>query len=702
MNTAIDLIAKAKEQSRLGQYADAIVSAEAATKAAPESADAWWQLSLSYILSGHAPAAIPYLEQTLKLAPHYAYGWACLGKALIEIEELERAEQALLQALKADANEDDALRALIGIYRDSNREDDEYPLLDRLSRLIELPTYDQTRLGNFYLHRGRPLDAIECYTRGLRAGSNLADLFNLGLAYAHAEVSQDADAADRWRLVQRRYPEFEKPKAQLDHHLPRLLELASKARKRKATLLSPAEYFHHYVNPFELLRVDAVAAMPDDKALLRLRKALLQEIELEGRVAWMEDAAIDRSRVIGLCEELNDITKRQYHWLVFQNRPLLRFLTRGDHEHFLVHQTNSPLDVLEALEQDAGFAQFLSQPFARQYSSVLMKALDQEELTLAECYFDGRRWVTSADSDLCFEAARRKVDGMMEPLRTALPKAHTTKPALKELELTLRANSLLAILNLLPTQFRDFQHEAPMLIRNIAVAAYNKHGDSELSKNILNLCTQFNFRSAAINQSLREDYQKITELIQEERKYEINLTSGKTNWRITREGATDGKVTIKAEHVTAMRWGILVERGTLSNTLDFLIAVFSEDDQILFAWKASKDHDTQQGYFNDMVRAVMSYILPSVLEKLDACRERGESVKIGTCTATKTGVQFTTEGWFRTKTHNLPWGRVGTKMENGTLRVYDKSDPGAKTVMDFRQTENAFVLALWAERYASI
>jgi hypothetical protein len=44
---------------------------------------------------------------------------------------------------------------------------------------------------------------------------------------------------------------------------------------------------------------------------LRLHNVLLQEIELEGRVAWMEGAAIDRSRVIGLCEELNDARKRQ-------------------------------------------------------------------------------------------------------------------------------------------------------------------------------------------------------------------------------------------------------------------------------------------------------------------------------------------------------------------------------------------------------
>ncbi len=75
--------------------------------------------------------------------------------------------------------------------------------------------------------------------------------------------------------------------------------------------------------------------MPDDKTLLRLRKAMLQEIDLEGRVIWLDNAVVDRSRAIGLCEELNDLRKRQYHWRVFQNRPLLRFLTRGEHEHFL-------------------------------------------------------------------------------------------------------------------------------------------------------------------------------------------------------------------------------------------------------------------------------------------------------------------------------------------------------------------------------
>ena len=80
MMTAIDLIANAKDQSRRGRHAEAIISAEAAVKADPENADAWWQLSLNHLLSGETQAAIPHLERTLSLAPHYAYGWRVSAK----------------------------------------------------------------------------------------------------------------------------------------------------------------------------------------------------------------------------------------------------------------------------------------------------------------------------------------------------------------------------------------------------------------------------------------------------------------------------------------------------------------------------------------------------------------------------------------------------------------------------------------------
>ena len=90
---------------------------------------------------------------------------------------------------------------------------------------------------------------------------------------------------------------------------------------------------------------------------------LLQEIELEdGSVAWMPDAIIDKSRAIDVCAELNDDRRRLFHWNVFQNKPLLDFLSKGSHEHFLVDEQEYELDTIELLDDNEnGFQEWLSE-----------------------------------------------------------------------------------------------------------------------------------------------------------------------------------------------------------------------------------------------------------------------------------------------------------------------------------------------------
>jgi hypothetical protein len=115
----------------------------------------------------------------------------------------------------------------------------------------------------------------------------------------------------------------------------------------------------------------------DAKTLQRLKKSLLQEIDLEdGAVSWLPGVSIDKSRAISVCEELNDEDDRAFHWYVFQNKPLLGFLCRGSHEHFLVDEEDSPLDIIEILDEEGvGFREWLSEPFAAQYDRVLSRVL---------------------------------------------------------------------------------------------------------------------------------------------------------------------------------------------------------------------------------------------------------------------------------------------------------------------------------------
>src|SRR5439155_1026148 len=62
----------------------------------------------------------------------------------------------------------------------------------------------------------------------------------------------------------------------------------------------------------------------------------LQEMELEdGAIERFDGFVLDKSRTIGLCDELHDDNLREYHRLVFRNPLLVWFLSRGDIRHFL-------------------------------------------------------------------------------------------------------------------------------------------------------------------------------------------------------------------------------------------------------------------------------------------------------------------------------------------------------------------------------
>ena len=316
------------------------------------------------------------------------------------------------------------------------------------------------------------------------------------------------------------------------------------ALKQGSTLLPKDQWYNFYLSPFELLNPpdDLEFDELDPRTIQRLKKVLLQEIELEdGLISWMSGVHIDKSKAIGLCEELNDDIKREFHWHVYQNKLLLDFLSRGSHAHFLVGETESPLETLELLEdQDNGFREWLSEPFAKQFDLVLSKSIDQKNLPVLECLLDGRRWVAPSYADRCFENARRRCDRLLEPIRRARERADEVTPTVESVSRMLEQESLIDILNLLPTYFRDLQNEAPTLIRNMSISCYNSHSNADVAKNVLQIARRFTFKSAELNQRLEDDFKQIEELIRKERKHEVSLTKGNEKWKITKEGVFQG------------------------------------------------------------------------------------------------------------------------------------------------------------------
>ena len=355
------------------------------------------------------------------------------------------------------------------------------------------------------------------------SNTNVLNLFNLGVAYSNNEISQDADAIDIWRLAKQRSPNYEKAQKNIEKLLPRLVLLRKEALKYKKSLLKPSQYYQQYINPFELIGVndnefDNVDKI-ETKTIQKLKKVLLQEIELEnGQIEWMDGLELDRSKAISICDTLNDSKIREFHWQVFTNKPLLAFLSKGDHEHFTVDHETSPLDTLEFLYgygygSGSGFREFLSPMFSKQYDIVLSLAISKGELSILEVLLDGRRWINSSYTDQCFNTARQKIDILLEGLLNAQRDRAEEKHSLAKTKEFLESNSLLKILNLCPTFFWEQQNKAVAALLDIAVSSYNDHGDPELSKSIIEFSKKLVFKSAVSNKRISENYESINQII---------------------------------------------------------------------------------------------------------------------------------------------------------------------------------------------
>jgi hypothetical protein len=497
-----------------------------------------------------------------------------------------------------------------------------------------------------------------------------------------------------WRLTAMRYPEFSRSNEYIAKVLPRLLALAEDATKQSSTLLSSDQWHSFYMSPFELLNPpdDLEFDDIDPKAIQRLKKRLIQEIELEdGRLSWMSgwghvdkskesngdtkrelhwcSVHVDKSKAISLCEELNDETKRKFHWHVYKNKPLLNFLSRGSHNHFLVGETESPLEMLELLEdQDYGFREWLSEPFAKQFDMVLSKAIDQKNLPVLECLLDGRRWIAPSHADKCFENARKRCSRLLEPMRRAHARASSETPTVESVTFMLEQESIVDILNLLPKYFRDLQNEAPRLIREMAISCYNTHADADLSKSILEIARRFIFKSTELNHRLEDDFKQIEELIRQERKGEFHLIKDDEKWAITKKGVFKGSQYFPASSIASTRFGKVVTRESYGHFHDFWLDFTNINGvEIRFAWSGSSEREKNEACFNNLVNAAAVYLFPSIIEKLNNNLKAGHTVQIGPCSVSEGGVQFETKGWLFAKKHFVSWKRLSFDVENDHL-----------------------------------
>lgn len=470
------------------------------------------------------------------------------------------------------------------------------------------------------------------------------------------------------------------------------------ARRTANGLIQKSEHFQFYLSPFEVLQIAKLenAEALDVKTIQRAKKRLLQEIELnDGKVSWLDDYALDKSRALALEDEILNESKRHFHSAVFENKSLLRFLTRGDVEHFLYSDDYFPQQSLELLDKEPEFRDFLSKPFANQYNLVLSRAIEQRAIPVIETLFDGRRWVNQEDEDICFAGAYKRVGDLVHLIRAKAADGENRKVSVRELEDFLRQHSFTNLFNLLPTAFRTAQSELVAEIRQLAVSCYNEHSDADLSRGVLNLCKGFQFKSVELNKRLDEDFKTIEQKIAEERKAEVRLQFGPERpFQITKEGIKDGAKFFPANTIKDFRWGITVTGYTGAERYEYLLVVKNDaGESATAAWSTSKADETKQTEcFSSMVNACLNYLAEAAVEKIQRRLKGGNTVSIGPCTLSHQGISFQTQGFLFKKDRFVSWADVSTEIRNGQVVVSSKSQQGVTTSASMKDTDNAVLL----------
>lgn len=223
-----------------------------------------------------------------------------------------------------------------------------------------------------------------------------------------------------------------------------------------------------YLNPYELLKITAVNLFDvDSRSIIREKKKLLQEIELSDTASIAHNGIeLTKADCIRAVDDLDDKNKREFHFFIFQNKPLNDFLTNASLTFFERFQVESIYKLPEFLD-------FISPYFASQYDKILadnfrtqnIKAVSKilsvkpitNDLYHESCYKGVYSFIRNIDSEITHHIKE------IESNKNTFVKSDFSEypPLIKE-----KVN--IELINILPSYFQSLRNQLAQTIRSLA------------------------------------------------------------------------------------------------------------------------------------------------------------------------------------------------------------------------------------------
>ena len=278
------------------------------------------------------------------------------------------------------------------------------------------------------------------------------------------------------------------------------------------TMLPSAKWYQYYINPFELIGLQGKYTSIDDidsNQIKKLKKLLLQEIELEdGNISWMPSLIIDKAKALNVCNELHDKNLLEFHLNVFNDKPLLNFLSRGEHSCF---QKNIQIVSLDFKQQQNIFNDFTVLILINQFNLVIAETIKAKQFSLIKQLFNCKHLVSNSNLHLLTKSTVATLNKHLTNLEVILNKAKNQDISWYMVDKILYKDALFNIINELPQDlFKEQQERILELLNAISVTIGNRKSNILLESKILKTAQQFSFKSKKYDTLITSNLQIIT------------------------------------------------------------------------------------------------------------------------------------------------------------------------------------------------
>lgn len=680
------------------QYEEAVRTFQELIERDRGDPDAWFELGASLVDLRRHDEAVAAFREAVAIDPRRSILWDYLGYLYKVQNKAKDAMECFGRSVALNAKGDYAWRMLADCLGKAGYIERQIAALEEVTACCPTDHAAWSSLGIAYWNKSDLPHAVEAYSEA--AKHNLTDpspLFNLGLA--HAKAGHLLDAAYAYRSAIAREPGHAKATEQLRALEPYLAELRKHIEANEATRTSEA--YDIYLNPLEILAYSPGSPDEWDEAEVRkAKKRVLRELDLnDGRLHWLNNVALDRSRVLQVLDDLDSMEKREFHYHVRRDTRFLRFLTHGSLMYFAYDsRAESPL-LPWGMEDDGDFLEFIGPYFARQYDRQLTEYLTANQNVLINALSSRRLPVPADLQEDCYRTAHTQLRQCLDDIRRRSGSIADSPNAAVQLTSFLTKRIIAATLNALPPYFENLRGDIANAIRSAAVDCYNKHDNAELSRAILALARALKVPDH-ISTQLKDDEAQISDIIHREQEARLDIVMGSTPLHIDHQKIVFGNKSVPIAQLSGARWGVFREyTNGIRTSCSYLVSFWGQAcGQVDIECHRHRflsfgqDEVESAARFDKVMKSCFTNVIPAVVQNAVARIEEGHPLQAGRYQFTKTGVVLTAGVlWWKT-TRQYAWHDLRFAAHEGKVILQVESNDRVRVALSMREDWNAVLL----------